>query len=125
MEFLEFETERHDLLAEGGEIVLVGLADLLDQAVDPEAFQQAGNLSTGLAFQATSQISALEAANVELATEKGLEQFLVVLVKEVEAAVGAAVFFQGARDLVELIGPRGIVVEGGEEFQVATIGREQ
>jgi hypothetical protein len=28
-------------LAEGGETVLVGLADLLDEAVDPEAFQQA------------------------------------------------------------------------------------
>ena len=35
VEFFEFEAEGDDLFAERGEVVLVGVADLFDQAVNP------------------------------------------------------------------------------------------
>ena len=39
VKLLEFEAQGDDLFAEGGEIVLVGFADLLDESMDAKALQ--------------------------------------------------------------------------------------
>ena len=43
-EVLESKSGDSDVATELGEVVLVGLADLLDDAVKPESFQKAGDL---------------------------------------------------------------------------------
>ena len=43
-QLFEFETCRNHLLAETGAVVLVGAADLLDEAVEAEALEPARNL---------------------------------------------------------------------------------
>ena len=48
-------------------------------------------MAAGFARESISQLFALEAADIELTSDQWLEQFLVVIVEEVEAAIGAAV----------------------------------
>jgi len=47
---LEFESEGDDLFAKPGDVVFVGAADLLDQAVKPEAPEQPRDLAAGLSL---------------------------------------------------------------------------
>ena len=77
------ERARGDGLAQACQVVLVGAADLLDQAVQPQALEDARDLSAGLA-EALLQIAVAQAADGEFAFDDGLEQGQVVVAKEVE-----------------------------------------
>ena len=54
------------------------MSDLFDQAVRSESFQQAGDLAGVFAGRSSAQVFVLQAADVELAANDGLEQFFVV-----------------------------------------------
>jgi hypothetical protein len=63
-----------------------------------------------------------EALNEELATAQNLEQGLVLVVEEVEAAVAMVALFYGVGDFRERFDAWGGIVDGGEELDVAVVG---
>ena len=70
---LELESEGDNLFAKPGDVVFVGAADLLDQAVKPEAPEQPRDLAAGFLFQPPAQVFVLETADVELADAERAE----------------------------------------------------
>ena len=64
----QFKGKCDDLTAQLGEIVLVASAHLLDQAVDAQALEQAGDLA-GVLVRVLAQVSVSEAANGELTAQ--------------------------------------------------------
>src|SRR6516165_402211 len=76
-------------------------------------------------LQLPAKIFTLEAADIELTAGQGLEQFLVLVIEEVEATIGAARVFRLTRDLVQLVGSGGVVFHGREELQIAAVGCQQ
>ena len=69
------------------EVVLVALADLLDEPVGPEPLETAGKLGAGQASEVAPELPGVEAADGELAPEDGAEQVQIRAVEQVEAAV--------------------------------------
>ena len=63
-EFPEFEAGGEYVFAEAGEVVLVGVSDFLDQAVDAQTFQQTGNLAAVLGGQESAERLVLKAIEV-------------------------------------------------------------
>ena len=103
-------------------MVLVGLADLLDQAMYPEAFEQARNLPAVEMRQEAAQRFVLQPTDVELAAQDGLKQGVIVGVEEVEAGIGTAFLGDGLGEFIQLVPPVARILEGGQELQVAPIG---
>ena len=91
MKVLEFETQRDDLFAEGGYVVFVRVANLLDQAVNTKAFHGPRDLAAGSVLQPLTQIFVLKAADVVLPAAQRAEEVLVLGVEEVEASIAAFV----------------------------------
>ena len=67
----------------------------------------------------------LKAADVELATGDGFKQELVFGVEEVEAAMGAEVFADGARELLDVVVADAGILDCRQELQIAAIGGGQ
>lgn len=86
-EFSDLQAGSDDLLAEARQIVLVGVADLLNQAMDAQALQQARDLSAVLLRQVAAERLVLQSADVEFAASDDAEQCVVVRVEQVEAPV--------------------------------------
>ena len=78
------------VLAELSQVVLVGMADLSDQAVEAQAFEQTRDLAAVFIGQESAQGFVLHAADVELSTGNGAEQGVIVRVEEIEPSIGAA-----------------------------------
>ena len=80
------------MATEFGEVVLVGLADFFDDAVKTKPFQQT------------------------------FEEGLVVIVKEVEAAVAMLALLNGVGDLRQSLQARRRIIDGREEQDVTVVG---
>jgi len=72
---IKFQPQSDHLVAKGGEVVLVGFANLVDQAVKAEPFQQSGDLAVGFIPQSPTQMFTLEAADAELPSSQGSNSF--------------------------------------------------
>ena len=81
----EFEGGSDDMLARGSQVVLISSADLFDESVKTEAFENAGHLSGCLGGQVKAEGFVLKAADVVFAAGDGFKQKLVVGIEEVEA----------------------------------------
>jgi hypothetical protein len=103
IEILQLEAECKNLLAECCDVVSVSSADLFDEAVEPKAFAQLGDLTAGFFFQPAAQVFVLETADVELATAQCAEEFFVIGVEEVEASILSVVLLDRLGDLVQLV----------------------
>ena len=78
----EFQCESGDLSAEGRQVVLVDLADLLDEAVFSQAFENTRGLVGGVGGKVSAQIVVAESADVELAAADDAEDVEVVAVEQ-------------------------------------------
>src|SRR5437867_12034874 len=87
-ESLELETGENDAATEVSEVVLVGMAKLLEQTVDAQALEHVGDLGGGAPGEG-AQIFVAQPADEELAAHEMLEEALVVGREEVQAAVRA------------------------------------
>jgi hypothetical protein len=65
---------RDDIFAELRQVVLVGVADLLEEAMEAESLQQARDLAAVPAGEKSAQILILEATDIELAARDGAQQ---------------------------------------------------
>jgi len=67
----------------------------------------------------------LQAADVELATGDGAEQAIIVGMEEVETRIRASFLLDGLREFVQLVAPVAGILDGGQELQIAPVGRLQ
>lgn len=79
--------------------VLIGIADLLDDPVQSEPLEQTGDLRSAELLEVVAQRTVAEPVNEELAAAEDLEQGLVVVIEEVEAAIAMVTLFDGLGDL--------------------------
>jgi hypothetical protein len=85
--FPEFESSSDHFFAKGSDIVLVRVADLLDEPVGSESFEQARHLAAAACRQVAAQRFVLQSADVELAANDGAEQVLIARIEQVESGV--------------------------------------
>src|SRR5207244_13292049 len=88
-ELAQLQGGQDNLLARVGQVVLVGVPDLLDEAMDVQAFEHARELRTGVVRQDAAQAAVAEAADLPFAARQGGEERQVFRAEEVEAAVTA------------------------------------
>ena len=124
-EFPQLESGGDYGFAESSQVVLVGVADLFDEAVNAEALEQSRHLPTVFLGEVAAQGFILHAADVELATCYGAEQGFIVGVEQIEAGVGSAFVLDRLRELVELVASVAGIFDGGQELQVAPVGGSQ
>lgn len=108
-----------------GQVILVGVADLLDQAIQVQAFEQPGHLWPRAVAQDAAQSGDAEADDLPFAPHKCEEQLEVVGVEQVEALVTSLLQADGICQPLHLLDTGRGVVQVGEEGQVAAVGRKQ
>jgi len=84
-EMLEFEASGNDVFAESSQVVLVGTANLLNQAVKAKAFESTGHLSGGFLGDVAAEGFVLKATDVVFASGDSFKQQLIVGIEEIEA----------------------------------------
>src|SRR5438309_9617148 len=102
-EFSQFESGRDCLFAESGGVVLVSAADFLDKAMGTKTLQQAGYLAAVQFRQVAAEGLILQSADAELAANDGTEEYLVVRIEHVEAAIAASFLLDALGKFVELV----------------------
>ena len=121
-EFFEFQAHRDYLYAELCKIVFVRVADFSDETVNMESFDGTGDLGTRLSLEFASQVLVLKATDGELCACYGLEEELVVIVKEIEAFVGTIMFDHCSGDLIQFFCPGSWVIDSRDKLDVSAIG---
>src|SRR5438270_13877777 len=118
-EFSQFESGRDCLFAESGGVVLVSAADFLDKAMGTKTLQQAGDLAAVQFRQVAAEGLILQSADAELAANDGTEEYLVVRIEHVEAAIAASFLLDA---LGKLVAPGARIFDRREELQIASVG---
>ena len=98
------------------QIVPIGAVNLLDKAMEAEAFEESGRPCSGLARKMLTQMFILETPNVELAASDGFKQGLVFLIKEVESGVAALIVDNCPGDFVQVFNPGAAIIQSGDEL---------
>jgi len=75
-------------LAEASEVVLVSASDLLDQSVQPQAFEQARDLARRF-VEPDLQVVIAQDADGELAANNCLKEVQIIRLEEIKAGVAA------------------------------------
>ena len=120
--FSQFERSGDSFSSKFGQVVFERMADLFEQAVFSQAFEHTGDLLRSFVWQKGSNRFVRQAADIEFATNNGLEQVEVVSVEKIEATIAAAIFFDWAGDLFDVFWGRARIIDGGNEFQVTAVG---
>jgi hypothetical protein len=121
-QFTELQSSRRDTATERRQVVLVAMADLLDETVRAQARENARQLRGREVGEVLAEMAGLKATDREFPAEEGSEQAEVVAVKEVEAAMAPVSVVDGAGQLVQGAQPRAGIIDSGEEVQVPGIG---
>ena len=103
-------------------MVLVGLANLLDQAVNPQSFQDSGQFIPALLREILLERLVIEPGNLMFATGQELKQVQIGGGEEVEP--GKRSVFDGYRSghLFQFTETITRIIQGREELQVAPVG---
>lgn len=108
---------------EVGQVALVAVADFFNQTMQAQTLEQIGAARRCEFGRMRTQVGGAKAADGPFAAGDGEEQPVVVIELEVEAAVGAVMVGGRFGDLIDGL-ERGIgIVDGGEEGEVALVGR--
>ena len=121
----EFEAGGEDLFAKGGEVVPVVLGDFFDEAMEAEAFEEAGDLAAVYRREVGAEVFVLKAVEVKVAAGEGFKKLEIVGSEEVEAGVGAVLRAESLAKALNFIRAGARVFQGGEELQVTPVGGEQ
>src|SRR5450755_3278659 len=120
-EFLDLEPCCCDGAPEPREVVVIGAADLLDEAVDAKAFQGARDLCAAAVGETLTQGLVGEAADTMLSSNQCLHENLVFGIQQIESRIALFAFVDARRDLPECIDTGGRCVNGRDELQVAAV----
>src|SRR5260370_26080803 len=111
--------------AAASEVVAVGISRALEQSEDAQAAQlprQRGGRQRG---QYSQQIATRQAMDVELGALDGAQESLIVAIEEVQALAGTVAIGLGVGNAIEQALARAVVVQAGEERQIALVAAEQ
>jgi hypothetical protein len=112
-------------MSESGQIVLIGPGHLFNQTLEAQTFEDSRNLSAGFFWQMALKMLFLKAGNIEFAAYNGLKQILVLVIKEIKTAVSPLIVESSAGNLIEMTHPLAWVMDGGDKFEVAMVGRSK
>jgi hypothetical protein len=104
-----------------GQVVFVGSSDLFDKAVRSKAFEHARDLTGRFSDHMSFESLAGEAADVEFAPANRMKQIEVVSVKEIKAAIAAAIISDGLGNLFDVFVGRTGIVNGGDEIDITAV----
>ena len=90
--FLEFEGGDQSPLAQGGDVVFVGVADFSDESVQSQSFQEAADLSALFPGEYPLEQSVAQSADVIFSAQNGQQDAQVAGGEEVEPAIAAVLF---------------------------------
>ena len=96
----QLEGHGGDLTSKLSEIIFVASADTLDEAMNPEPFEQTSHLTTVLVAEMLAQALVGEALDDEFAAEQGAKERGVLLSEEMEALVATLIHGLGFSYLV-------------------------
>lgn len=120
-QFSGLEGDRNNSLAEFGQVVFVCSPDFFDKAMCTKPFEHTRYLRSRFTDQIFLESIVCQAADVEFASHNGLEQIEILSVKEIEAAVTAAVFAGGLSDFLDVFLSRAWIVNRGDKVDIAAI----
>ncbi len=81
----------------------------------------ARDLRRGFFGQIAAEVFILKAADVVFAAGNGLEQLLIVRIKEIESGERPVIVFGRTGQFSKLVVSRTWIIDGGDEFEIATI----
>ena len=113
------------LSAGASEVVAVGVGGALEQAQHAQPTQLARQPARREIGQQLHQVATRQAVDVEFGTLYGAKQGLVVEIEEVHALEGSIPVGLGMRDALKQPSAAAVVVQAGEEFQIALVAAEQ
>lgn len=106
---------------EFSQVVFVGSSDLFDKAVRSKPFEHARDLTGRFSDHMVFESFAGESADVEFTPANRMKQIEVVSVKEIKAAIAAAIISDGSGDLFDVFLGRTGIVNGGDEIDIAAV----
>ena len=110
-----------DQAARASEVVAVGVGGALEQAEHAQPTKLARQPGGREFGQQLHQVAARQAVDVEFGTLYCAKQCLVVEVEEVHALEGSIPVGLGMRDALEQPSAAAVIVQAGEELQIALI----
>jgi len=116
-----FEGQHGNAPSQGGEVVLIGLPRLLEDAVFAQSLDHARHLAAGIAGQHSAEVAVTEPVDVEFTTNDAAEQVEVIAMEEIEASISSIVVASGPADPVEVLHGVGGIIDGGDKFKVALV----
>lgn len=120
-QFSGFQRGCDDSSAESSQVVFVGASDLLDKTMRSKPFKHARDLTGRFSDHMPFESLAGEAADVEFAPTNRMKQIEVVSVKEIKAAIAAAIISDGPGNLFDVFVGRPGIVNGGDEIDIAAV----
>src|SRR3990172_2786048 len=114
-----------DAAAGVGQVILVGVADLLGQTVQVQSFEKSRHLRPRAVGQDAAQTGVAKATNVPLAPRQGDEEVEILGLEQVEATIAPLLLANGLTQPLCLGNPGRGASEVGEEGQVAAVGGGQ
>jgi len=105
------------------QIVFVGIADFLNQAMFSQSLEQSGHLMALFALDGFTQAAIAESADIEFAADNRTEQLKIIIVKKIKPSITAVVLFDGSGYFVQVFDPAGRVVNRRDKLKISAIGR--
>ena len=109
------------MTAELGEVILVPSANLLDETMNPQSFEQPSDLARVLVQKMLAQAFVGETTDEELTAHQEPKKRGILLREEIEALVPAAVFCPGFSQPMEFLDTDFGGLDFGDELEVALV----
>src|SRR4051794_37521671 len=87
-----------------------------------KTLQQAGYLAAVQFRQVAAEGLILQSTDADLAANDGTEEYLVVRIEQVEAAIAASFLLDALGKFVEFVAPGARIFDRREELQIASVG---
>jgi len=120
--FTQFQSCGSHSASQSRQVVFVGIADFLNQAVLPQPLKKSGHLVALFVFDDVSQGFVTEPTDVTFPPDNRTEQFQVVTVKEIKTTITAVVVFDRPGYPVEVSDGDGRVIDSRDKRQISAIG---
>jgi hypothetical protein len=119
--FTQFQSCGGNSASQSSQIVLIGIADFLNQPMLPQSFKKSRHLMTLFVFDDLTQGFVAEPADVKFTADNSTEQRKVIAVKEIEPLITAVIFFDRPGYFVQVFDSAGRVINSRDKLNVPAI----
>src|SRR5512139_428979 len=124
--FTQHQGQSGGLASKVGEVVFVAVANLFDDAMYAQTFEQVRDLAGGFVWEVlAAQLLVGETTDAKLALQQGAEQTGILFREEIKALVTMLVFQFGFSQFVQFCYADFGGGDGGDEFEIAPIGSRE